>query len=460
MKKIVYTCISGEYDTLRNVSKPDPDWEYICFTDHSIINSNWDIREIPKELQHLDNTRKARALKILPHLFFEYDECIWLDGNIEILGSIEQVVSTVIGRHYSFAIPKHPSRTCIYQEEKAVIAWKTKENPDTLQKQTQKYRAEGYPEKWGLVQSQLIYRKHKKEIKDFCLLWWNEVLYESKRDQMSFNYVFWKNPLDEIKILNPKLLMESSFFLYWNHQNKGRPKYANTYGDMPNLINGKPTHEGKYSIVCASNNDDILHKHLLSSPDIQKHELIIMKNYTCVCKAYNEAKHTCPIVIFVHQDVFLPETFFDQLDVTVHVLENKNWGILSPAGIDFQKNRAGYICDRGNKWGKPEDLPRIMKTADELMLIIKKSTLDKISFDEKIPSHHLFGTDICLQAENIGLVNFGIHAYCHHTSSLPIAASTKGLLPESFKESTKYIKNKWDSKLPIPTSSGWLIKEG
>jgi len=32
-RKVVYTCISGNYDTLRDPSYVTPGWEYICFTD-------------------------------------------------------------------------------------------------------------------------------------------------------------------------------------------------------------------------------------------------------------------------------------------------------------------------------------------------------------------------------------------------------------------------------------------
>jgi hypothetical protein len=31
--KVIYTCISGNYDTLHDNIYVNPDWDYVCFTD-------------------------------------------------------------------------------------------------------------------------------------------------------------------------------------------------------------------------------------------------------------------------------------------------------------------------------------------------------------------------------------------------------------------------------------------
>jgi len=242
-KKIIYTCIIGNYDILRSIKSRDSNWRYICFTDQIFEAIGWEIRKIPDELIYLDNTRKARALKILPHLFLEpYDECIWIDGNIEIMGSIEKFVAEEIDRNHIFAIPKHPERICIYQEGQEVIRLK-KENTSSIRNQIKKYEKEKYPRNWGLVQSQLIYRKNEESIKKLCEIWWGEILYRSQRDQMSFNYAFWKSPLHKVKLLDPRFLIDSPFFRYWHHCNpKSVPSVLNisrNYGKMSNLLNGE-----------------------------------------------------------------------------------------------------------------------------------------------------------------------------------------------------------------------------
>jgi hypothetical protein len=93
-------------------------------------------------------------------------------------------------------------------------------------------------------------------------------------------------------------------------------------------------------------------------------------------------------------------------------------------------------------WGSPDNLPSPVNTLDELLIIIKKNSF---IFDEKIPNHHLFTTDLCLQAEEQGKKNYAILAFCHHNSKT-------NELPENYEESKNYIRNKWQHKLPIYTT--------
>ena len=60
--------------------------------------------------------------------------------------------------------------------------------------QVKGYQDEGYPSHNGLITGMVILRRHNEED---CIKvmedWWTEIKYGSKRDQLSFNYVAWKN---------------------------------------------------------------------------------------------------------------------------------------------------------------------------------------------------------------------------------------------------------------------------
>ena len=79
----------------------------------------------------------------------------------------------------------------------------------------------------------------------------------------------------------------------------------------------------RYSIVCASVNEETLQSCLLASPDIDKHQVIVKRGYRSVCKAYNIATIECTedLIIYVHEDVYLPEGFFNQLTESLKGLE-------------------------------------------------------------------------------------------------------------------------------------------
>ncbi len=52
---------------------------------------------------------------------------------------------------------------------------------------------------------------------------------------------------------------------------------------------------------------------------------------------------------------------------------------------------------------------------DELLLVIRRSS--GLSFDDGLPSFHLYGADICLQAQMGGMKSYIITAFCIHNSN-------------------------------------------
>ena len=73
---------------------------------------------------------------------------------------------------------------------------KYKDNPNLVLKQVENYQKEGYPINNGLIVSGVILRRHNElDVIESMELWWEELKYNSKRDQLSFNYAAWKTGL-------------------------------------------------------------------------------------------------------------------------------------------------------------------------------------------------------------------------------------------------------------------------
>ena len=215
-KKVVYTCITGDYDRLSNPKFLTDGFDYVCFTDNKAITSDvWDIRPLPKETEGLSQVKKQRFVKINPHLLLsEYDISIWVDGNVTLKGDLNKFIKNVMTSDCSVYVPKHPQRNCIYAEANAVVKM-GKDKSDITRPQMERYRKEGFPEKYGLLQSNIILRKHNKP--DCIKLmedWFKELKDGSHRDQLSFNYASWKN-IDVKVIYLDKNICKSEFF-YWN----------------------------------------------------------------------------------------------------------------------------------------------------------------------------------------------------------------------------------------------------
>ena len=68
MKKVVYTCISGQYDILTDPVFINKEFDYVCFTDQPFYSEVWQIRPIPEELNSLSQVKKQRIVKRFVHI--------------------------------------------------------------------------------------------------------------------------------------------------------------------------------------------------------------------------------------------------------------------------------------------------------------------------------------------------------------------------------------------------------
>ena len=95
-----------------------------------------------------------------------------------------------------------PIRKCIYDEERVVLAMK-KDVKENTNPQINRYKKEGFPKNYGLLQSNILIRRHNspdciKLMED----WFEELKNGSHRDQLSFNYILWKNQDVKVKYLD------------------------------------------------------------------------------------------------------------------------------------------------------------------------------------------------------------------------------------------------------------------
>jgi len=209
-----------------------------------------------------------------------------------------------------------------------------------------------------------------------------------------------------------------------------------------------------YSIafITPSHRPEVLEQNLMRSRIFESRELVVQRGYTSVPQAYNEAETGADIRVYLHHDVWLPDEFEKDLVNSINEVErvDPNWGVLGVAGViltDTGLERYGFLNDRGQQLGSPENLPHVVDTLDELMLIVKDKGL---RFDENIPSAHFYGADICMQAKLKGKKNYVINAFCHHNSGLQ--ASHEKNLPKDFFEAKDYIRKKYIDALPIATT--------
>jgi hypothetical protein len=216
MKYAIYTAIYGNKDNLVDPPANSGDVDYICFTDSDLTSNTWNVIKTPGT--HEDPVRSAKIYKILPHRYLkEYDVSIWIDGNVRIRNDVLPLVEKCYTES-KFMIFEHIDRNCIYAEAEECKRVRLDQG-SVINDQMMRYRETGYPSGNGLVIASVMVRRHMDpEIVKNMEDWWTEISNGSRRDQISFNYVAWKNDFKYNIIPTP--FRDNTYFRTWGiHHN-------------------------------------------------------------------------------------------------------------------------------------------------------------------------------------------------------------------------------------------------
>ena len=224
-KKVVYTSIFGGFDKNES-SKLPKGWDFYLFNEQNSLPL------------YEENNRNAKKYKLLPHRYLkEYEYSLWIDGNFKVVGNIDMFIKKYL-TDANIAFFSHQNtildpRNCIYQEAAAIFNFGNinmqkspergilnfKDDPNIIKKQIERYQREEYPPNNGLIKGGIILRRHnEKDVINAMEKWWEEVKYNSKRDQLSFNYVAWKQNLKFNYIEGD--LRNNEFFTHSSHTGK------------------------------------------------------------------------------------------------------------------------------------------------------------------------------------------------------------------------------------------------
>jgi hypothetical protein len=132
-----------------------------------------------------------RYVKMHPHRLPElasYGLTIYIDGSIEVVGALGELVERCASAHPDVHLYDHPFRDCAYEE--AIVCARMGHVPLTVVvAQMRRYRAAGYPAHAGLRECNVIVRRHSAALGRVMEAWWDEYRCGAKRDQLSLGFV-------------------------------------------------------------------------------------------------------------------------------------------------------------------------------------------------------------------------------------------------------------------------------
>jgi hypothetical protein len=205
----------------------------------------------------------------------------------------------------------------------------------------------------------------------------------------------------------------------------------------------------RIAVAAAVNDRAVLKQCLASSPDIVSGDVALrtLENYPSASVAYNEAllREDADIIIFAHQDVYLPHGFIRRVHQRLAELDAiaPDWAVAGVVGADFGGKTQGRAWSSGLQMmilGQGP-LPAPVETLDEMIIIVRKSA--GLRFDEKLPGFHLYAADIIQIAASSGRSTWVIDAPAIHHSR-PVLN-----LGGSYSSAWSYMRRKWRDRLPL-----------
>ncbi len=194
---VVYTCVTNGYDQLQSVDVEAEGIDFVCFTDRlDKVPSGWRTLPLqsPPRLQNGHDINRFH--KIFSHrLFPGHRYSIYVDGNVEYLGDYEDLFECFKKTGCALGAFRHPSMRNPISEADACRRLKKFDKHDLRcsEEQIRAYKESGFDVSRVIAANYLLVRDHQHpHIHSAMSLWWSHLFEYTKRDQLSLNFVLWK----------------------------------------------------------------------------------------------------------------------------------------------------------------------------------------------------------------------------------------------------------------------------
>ena len=192
-KTIIYTVITGAYDSIEQPLVVEEGVEYILFTNNPEIKDGgvWKVVQIPSEqwqgrTEKENNILLSRMMKMLPHKYLPEgaEWSIYIDADMVIKRPLTELLNNLHSKTF-FAACRHSYCKSV-QEEIEDLLVKNMVQPEQVKEQWQKYTEWSFRDDLGISENGLLIRKHNNQhVQRLMELWWDEYKKGCLRDQVS-----------------------------------------------------------------------------------------------------------------------------------------------------------------------------------------------------------------------------------------------------------------------------------
>lgn len=190
---IIYTVITGNYDTIKQPLELTPGADYFLFTNNPTIQDAgvWKVVHIPSlnigsRSEKENNILLSRKVKMLPHVYLPqgYDLSIYIDADMLIKRPLTELLDALY-KETLFAACRHGYCASVREEINDLIN-KGMVNGYQVEQQWQRYVGWGFKDDLGISENGLLIRRHHDaRVIQLMELWWGEYQQGCLRDQVS-----------------------------------------------------------------------------------------------------------------------------------------------------------------------------------------------------------------------------------------------------------------------------------
>ena len=193
MPAIIYTVITGAYDSIKQPLVVEEGVEYMLFTNNPEIKDGgvWKVVQIPSDewpgrTARENNILLSRKVKMLPHEYLPEgaEWSIYIDADMVIKRPLTELLNN-LHPETLFAACRHSYCKNVQEEIENLLAKNTVQ-PEQVKEQWNKYVEWGFRDDLGISENGLLIRRYNdRRVHKLMELWWKEYQQGCLRDQVS-----------------------------------------------------------------------------------------------------------------------------------------------------------------------------------------------------------------------------------------------------------------------------------
>ncbi|MBW2172736.1 MAG: glycosyltransferase [Deltaproteobacteria bacterium] len=344
---------------------------------------------------------------------------------MSITGDIRELIDQYLVRE-PMAMCRHPEgRSSIYEEAEACIRL-GKDDKDVIERQVNRYRAQGYSYEQGIPAAMVMLRRHHdRKVIETMEDWWAELSSFSRRDQLSFHFAAWKNKL-QYAVIDDNV-RDNVYFKWRPHYSKSRQKdleqripgcdivvpVFNGLTYAKDCINSilEHTRESPYRLYIIDDCSDSFTREYLTSLSTDHPQMNLHRNAENIgfLKSCNLGMSLgrAPYVVLVNSDVIVTPGWLDRLircaesdpriaSVNPFTNHASNINIPMAPGANF------YGMDKVLKENSERRYPDVV-TGVGFCMLLRRSALEDVGlFDEAYGRGYCEESDLCMRLTTNG----------------------------------------------------------